>query len=101
VWRLRAGAAEQSVKVTGPLSANNGEMVVQWAVDGRGIALRSLWDVGAHLQAGRLVQLLPEWRQEANVWAVYPTRLQLSAKVRVCVEFLQEHFQQEWAAAAS
>src|SRR2546427_7775244 len=32
----------QSVKVTGPLSANNGEMVVQWAVDGRGIALRSL-----------------------------------------------------------
>jgi LysR family transcriptional activator of dmlA len=100
VWRLRAGAAEQAVKVTGPLSANNGEMVVQWAVDGRGIALRSLWDVGGHLQAGRLVQVLPEWRQEANVWAVYPTRLQLSAKVRVCVEFLQEHFRQEWMAAA-
>ena len=94
VWRLRAGAAEQTVKVTGPLSANNGEMVVQWAVDGRGIALRSLWDVGAHLRAGRLVQVLPEWRQEANVWAVYPTRLERSAKVRVCVEFLAEHFVQ-------
>ncbi len=94
VWRLRAGAQEETVKVTGPLSANNGEMVVQWAVDGCGIALRSLWDVGAHLRAGRLVQVLPEWRQEANVWAVYPTRLQLSAKVRVCVEFLQEYFAQ-------
>lgn len=56
--------------------------------------------MGAHLQAGRLVQVLPEWRQEANVWAVYPTRLQLSAKVRVCVEFLQEHFKKEWMAAA-
>ena len=51
-----------------------------------------LWDVGAHLQAGRLVQVLPQWQQEANVWAVYPTRLERSAKVRVCVEFLQEHF---------
>ena len=96
VWRLRAGAQEQSLKVTGPLSANNGEMVVQWAVDGCGIALRSRWDVQQHLHAGRLVQLLPEWRQEANVWAVYPTRLQLSAKVRVCVEFLQAYLRQEW-----
>ena len=92
VWRLRCGAQEKSVKVRGPLSANNGEMAVQWAVDGRGIVLRSLWDVGAQLQAGRLVQVLPQWRQEANVWAVYPTRLERSAKVRVCVEFLQEHF---------
>jgi len=70
---------------------------VQWAVDGRGIALRSLWDVQPHLQAGHLVQVLPEWRQDANVWAVYPTRLHLSAKVRVCVEFLQDHFKREWS----
>ena len=98
VWRLRSGAQEESVKVRGPLSANNGEMAVQWAVDGRGIVLRSLWDVGAQLQAGRLVQVLPQWQQEANVWAVYPTRLERSAKVRVCVEFLQEHFRAGWMA---
>jgi len=92
VWRLCSGQEERVVKVTGPLSANNGEMVTQWAVDGHGIALRSLWDVGEHLRAGRLVQVLPEWRQPANVWAVYPTRLQLSPKVRVCVDFLRRHF---------
>ena len=98
VWRLRSGAQEESVKVRGPLSANNGEMAVQWAVHGRGIVLRSLWDVGTHLQAGRLVQVLPQWQQEANVWAVFPTRLERSAKVRVCVEFLQEHFRSGWMA---
>lgn len=92
VWRMRAGANEEMVKVTGPLSANSGEMVVQWAVDGRGITLRSLWDVGPLLLSGQLVQLLPDWQQEANIWAVYPSRLHLSAKVRVCVEFLQEYF---------
>ncbi|WP_175526072.1 LysR substrate-binding domain-containing protein [Paracidovorax konjaci] len=94
VWRLRSGAVDETVKVRGPLSANNGEMAVQWAADGRGIVLRSLWDVAPELEAGRLVRLLPEWQQEANIWAVYPTRLDRSAKVRVCVEFLEEHFRQ-------
>lgn len=92
VWKLRAGAEERTVKVTGPLSANHGEIAVQWAVDGHGIVLRSVWDVAALLQSGQLVQVLPEWRQEANVWAVYPTRLDRSAKVRACVEFLQDYF---------
>lgn len=91
-WRMRSGSNEEMVKVTGPLSSNSGEMVVQWAVDGRGITLRSLWDVEPLLLSGQLVQLLPDWQQEANIWAVYPSRLYLSAKVRVCVEFLQEHF---------
>ena len=92
VWKLRAGAVEDTVKVTGPLSANNGEMAVLWAVDGHGVVLRSRWDISPHLRDGSLVQILPEWRQEANVWAVYPSRLTTSAKVRVCVELLEQQF---------
>ena len=98
VWRLRAGAEERSVKVTGALSANNGEMAVQWAVDGMGIVLRSIWDVRTDLASGRLEQVLPEWRQEANIWAVYPTRMSRSAKVRVSVDFLQRYFD-DWPAS--
>lgn len=93
VWRLRAGAREEVIKVTGPLSSNNGEVVVQWAVDGRGIALRSLWDIAPLLQCGKLVQVLPDYTQEANVWAVYPSRLSNSAKLRVCVDWLEESLQ--------
>jgi LysR family transcriptional activator of dmlA len=70
-------------------------MVVQWAVDGCGIALRSRWDVQQHLHAGRLVQLLPEWRQEANVWAVYPRGCSCRPRCG-CAEFLQAYFRQEW-----
>ncbi|MET0351537.1 MAG: LysR family transcriptional regulator [Rhizobacter sp.] len=91
VWRLRRGKKEHTIKVRGPLSSNNGEMVVQWAVDGRGIALRSTWDVGPQIAEGKLVHILADYSQEANVWAVYPSRLDTSAKVRVCVEFLQTH----------
>ncbi|MCY1383286.1 HTH-type transcriptional regulator DmlR [compost metagenome] len=66
-------------------------MVVQWAVDGRGIILRSAWDVGPLIAQGKLVQVLPAYRQEANIWAVYPSRLNASAKIRACVEFLAEY----------
>jgi LysR family transcriptional regulator, transcriptional activator for dmlA len=92
VWKLSAGNSEHTLKVTGPLSTNNGEIAVRWAIDGRGIVLRSLWDVGPLLRTGQLTQVLPNHRQEANVWAVYPSRLTTSAKVRVAVEFLEEYF---------
>lgn len=92
VWRLRSGSEDETVKVTGPLSSNNGEIVLRWAVDGRGIVLRSLWDAGPHIERGELVRVLPDYRQDANVWAVYPPRLTGSAKLRVCVEFFENYF---------
>lgn len=91
VWRLQGPAGlTETVKVTGPLSTNHGEIALQWALDGRGIVLRSWWDVAEDVSAGRLQVLLPPWQQSAGVWAVTPQRLASSAKVRVAVEFLQE-----------
>lgn len=92
VWTLAKDDQEESVRVSGPLSSNNGEIVLEWALNGGGILLRSMWDVKPMLEQGRLVQVLHEYSQSANVWAVYPTRLSQSAKLRVCVEFLEEYF---------
>lgn len=93
VWNLEHEGKVHTLKVSGPLSSNNGEIVLQWAMNSRGILLRSLWDVKPFLDDGTLVQVLPDYSQSANVWAVYPTRLSSSAKLRVCVEFLEEYFQ--------
>nr|WP_217444028.1 MULTISPECIES: LysR substrate-binding domain-containing protein [Burkholderia cepacia complex] len=92
IWRLTERGETVTLKVTGPLSTNHGEVAVQWAVAGRGIVLRSIWDVRALLDSGALVQVLPGVVQHANVWAVYPARLASSAKVRVCVDFLADEF---------
>jgi LysR family transcriptional activator of dmlA len=92
IWNLDRECGQESVRVSGPLSSNNGEIVLQWALDGRGVLLRSLWDVKPLLEQGLLVQVLEDYGQSANVWAVYPTRLANSGKLRACVEFLQEHF---------
>lgn len=88
-WKLTGPDGVVTVRVKGPLSTNNGELVHQWAIDGHGIILRSIWDVGPSLADGRLIRLLPEYSQEADVWAIYPTRLGATANVRVCVQFLE------------
>jgi LysR family transcriptional activator of dmlA len=89
-WKLSGPAGEEAVRVRGPLSTNNGELVHQWAIDGHGIILRSIWDVGRSLADGRLARVLPAYHQQADVWAIYPARLGSSANVRVCVQFLED-----------
>jgi LysR family transcriptional regulator, transcriptional activator for dmlA len=101
VWRLDQRSEAVTVKVTGPLSTNHGEVAVQWALAGRGIVLRSLWDVRPLLESGRLQRILPEVTQPADVWAVYPARLTQSAKVRACVGFLVETFARSGLNAAA
>ncbi|HEY1607998.1 MAG TPA: LysR substrate-binding domain-containing protein, partial [Paraburkholderia sp.] len=49
VWRLQVQGHVTSIRVSGPLSSNDGEVAVQWALGGHGIVLRSMWDVGALL----------------------------------------------------
>jgi LysR family transcriptional activator of dmlA len=81
--------------VQGALAANHGEVVHQWALQGHGIMLRSLWDVAGELERGELVQVLPDYYLQADIWAVYPDKLANSAKLRVCVEFFQRYFRQD------
>lgn len=88
-WKLTGPQGPEVVRVKGRLSTNNGELVHQWAIDGHGIILRSIWDVGQSLADGRLIRILPEYSQEADVWAIYPARLETVANVRVCVQFLE------------
>jgi LysR family transcriptional activator of dmlA len=90
VWRLAGPGGPETAKVQSFLSANDGEIIHRWALDGHGLMLRSLWDVAEALATGRLVRVLEAYGQEADVWAVYPTRLSRSPKVRILVRFLAE-----------
>lgn len=93
LWPLHNGAQQQVVKVSGRLSANDGECVVAWGLAGRGVMLRSEWDVGAALRDGRLQRVLPQWwGAPADIYVLYPEALTLSARVRALVDFLREHF---------
>jgi len=93
LWKLTRRGRNYNVKVRGSLVTNNGEIAVAWALAGHGIMLRSIWDARSHLESGLLVNILPEYTQEANIWAVYPERLSSSAKIKLCVKHMEEFFQ--------
>lgn len=61
--------------------------------DGAGIAFEPDFIVEADLRAGRLVALLPGYAAPRSpIYAVFPTRKHLSAKVRLFVDYLVERF---------
>jgi DNA-binding transcriptional LysR family regulator len=98
VWRLSTGReadhAAEAVRVRGNLTTNDGEIAVNWALDGHGILMRAEWDIERYLQSGRLVPVLANFRTpDADIYAVYPQRHQLSARIRTFVDFLSASFQ--------
>jgi DNA-binding transcriptional LysR family regulator len=99
-WRLSTGKGArrrtETVKTRGNLATNDGEIAVNWAVDGHGILMRAEWDIARYLRSGRLVQVLPQWETPAaDIYAVVPQRLQLSTRVRAFIDFLAKSFSQQ------
>lgn len=96
VWTLEGPQGKRTVKVAGHLSSNSGELLLRWALEEKGILLRSEWDVAPLLESGRLCRVLPDYAQSANVWAVYQVPLYSSVKLRVCVDFITRYCQQHF-----
>lgn len=98
VWRFLVDGRTEIVKVHGALSSNDGDIVQGWALDGQGIVIRSEWDVIKHLESGRLRRLLPEFTlPSADLYAYYPSKKNLPARVRTFINFLVEHLTSEAA----
>lgn len=93
-WNFSRGGARSTVRVRSGLVCNDGDTVRRWALEGRGIILRSEWDVADDLRAGRLVRLLPHWKvADANVIALTQQRTGLLPKrTRLYLRHLQERF---------
>jgi DNA-binding transcriptional LysR family regulator len=93
LWRFRRKRSEAAVRVRAVLSSNDGEVARQWALKGKGVIMRSEWDVAESLASGRLVRLLPDWDlPDADVVALVASRTGLSARVKLFLAFLQERF---------
>jgi DNA-binding transcriptional LysR family regulator len=104
VWPFRLpGGGERPLRVSGNLHSNNSDLLAEAAARGAGIVIAPAFVVGPEIRAGRLLPLLQEFAPPPlPIYAVYPSRKHLSAKVRRFVDFLVEHFAgaQDWSAAA-
>jgi DNA-binding transcriptional LysR family regulator len=99
-WQFAGPEGPVTVKVRPRMWTNNGDTCVAAAVLGSGIQLQPTFLVAAELAAGKLVELLPNYRSiELGIYAVYPTRKFLLPKVRAAVEFLAEKLRDaDWSA---
>ena len=82
-----------AIKPVGKLSCTDGSVLLEWALDGLGLAWRSWWEVGAEIEAGRLVTVLDDYAAPANgIYAMLPDRKHTAQRTRSFVDFLKERY---------
>ena len=92
-WRFNGPEGPVSVKTNPCIHTNSGDTCRAAALSHQGVILQPTFLVGKDLSDGTLLELMPEYRSiELGIYAVYPTRKHVSAKVRALIEFLAARF---------
>ncbi len=89
-WRVQGPEGVVSLKLSGEIKTNSSEIVHQALIAGCGVALRATWQIRDELLGKKLVHILPQYREAPGVavYAVYPDKQYIPARLRVFVDFL-------------
>ena len=92
-WAFRQNGKNITLKVAGNMVCNDGEVLHDWAIAGKGLAWRSMWEVGAELASGKLVSVLDEFiAPDHDIYAVFAQKRHLPLRTRLFVEFLKHAY---------
>lgn len=90
VWNFVIDAKRFSVKVAGDRVVNDGAVLRQWAVEGKGVIIKNEWDIRPELEDGRLEIVLEDAVEErVDLYAVYPKDTP-SRRTLAFIEFLSQ-----------
>jgi DNA-binding transcriptional LysR family regulator len=94
-WTFRDQGKTFTLKVAGNMVCNDGAVLHDWALSGKGLAWRSMWEVGAEIDAGRLCTVLDRYAAPGNdIYAVFAQRRHLPLRIRAFVDFLRHTYTQ-------
>lgn len=94
-WSFVVDGEAVNLRVAGMLECNDGAVLHDWALAGRGLAWRSLWEVKDDLSEGRLVSVLDHLSSpDYPVYAVVPQRKFLPLRVRHFIDYLKAVYAQ-------
>ena len=92
-WHFRIGDKPVTVRVSGNLDCNDGELLHRWTTQGLGLSWRSTWEIQGELKRGELVTVLDEFALPSyDIMAVYPQQRHVLAKVRFFIEHLKRTY---------
>ena len=81
-----------TLKVAGNMVCNDGEVLHDWALAGKGLAWRSMWEVGSEIEAGRLRTVLDQYAAPGNdIYAVFAQRRHLPLRITRLRRFPAPH----------
>ena len=93
LWSFHRDQQEITVKVSGSLITNNGELLYSAGISGIGVVMLPTCILFKAVQHGELIPLLTDYSiQQASIYVVYPTNRLLSEKVRIFSEFMIKYF---------
>jgi DNA-binding transcriptional LysR family regulator len=94
-WTFRDHGKIVTLRVGGNMVCNDGAVLHDWAVAGKGLAWRSMWEVAAQIEAGRLCTVLDDYAAPGNdIYAVFAQRRHLPLRIRAFVDFLRHAYAQ-------
>lgn len=98
-WRFQRNGVAASVRVSGSMCADNGDILTELAVQGLGLVRMPAFIVGQALRQGQLLPLMQDYDEE-RVWisALPASSKFLSSKVRFFIDVLQQT-KQFWLAS--
>jgi DNA-binding transcriptional LysR family regulator len=92
-WTFRQNGKNVTLKVSGNMVCNDGAVLHDWALAGKGLAWRSMWEVGTEIESGQLVTVLDEFAAPGNdIYAIFAQRRHLPLRIRAFVDFLRHAY---------
>ena len=91
-WLFDGPNGQEMVSIgASPFQVNVGDAMTEAIRSGLGIGILPVYSAIEDLGKGTLVRVLPQHRlQQLNVYALYPSRQYLDAKIKTWVEYLKE-----------
>ncbi|WP_158969270.1 LysR family transcriptional regulator [Paraglaciecola sp. L3A3] len=93
LWEFENADGKSSiVKVDSHILTNSSEMEIALCLAGKGITRMPCFNLHGEIEQGRLIELFPTYqKQQIEVYLVYPSRRNMSSKVRSFIDFVVEH----------
>ena len=91
-WTFRRGTTEATVHVSGRLRVTAAEGVREGVLAGLGLSIGgSEWMFAPELKSGQVLSVLEDWSlPSVDLWAIFPTGRQASAKARTFARFIEQ-----------
>jgi DNA-binding transcriptional LysR family regulator len=95
-WTLQTPDGPQRYEITGPYESDDGEVLTGWALDGRGVVLKTRFEVADHLREGRLVPVATATPPlSAQLSLLSQSRSAKDSKVRLFTDFMVARIREE------